>query len=108
VLAVGGDDAVLAVNMAVLAHRYGAGAARMGGPLDVPALLRGRRAYAVVRSTAAEGGWGGLPPGVEARRRGGPQGGEVGEKRPPLLPRRQRCCVIDMSCDYYGWWCVSH
>jgi len=51
---------VLAAHAAFSAHRYGAGAAQLGGALDVRALLRGRRAYAAARSAAA-GGVGGDP-----------------------------------------------
>ena len=49
---------MLAAHAAFSAHRYGAGAAQLGGALDVRALLRGRRAYAAARSAAAGGGRG--------------------------------------------------
>jgi len=84
---------VLAAHATFLAHRYGAGAAQLGGGLDVRALLRGRRAYAAARSVAAGGGRGdprrGLRPADAAGRRVEARG------RPPLRPRRQRRCVID-------------
>lgn len=85
VLAVGGENAVLAAHAAYVAHRYGATAAQLAAALSLRSLLRMHRVYASARSAAAaaaetggsataggEAGGGGLRPatGGSGRTRG--------------------------------------
>lgn len=53
VLAVGGENAVLAAHAAYVAHRYGATAAQLAAALSLRSLLRMHRVYASARSAAA-------------------------------------------------------